>query len=195
MKTLTILLLAAAMLSACGQRKSPEQQTEKDSVKAMKESMDHVPSSTVNFITDAAITNIKEIRLGRLAKSKAADERIRRYGAMMEKDHSLANQQLDSIAKLTGVTMPTELTGEDKKTEETLFTIKYTDFDKTYIKEMIAGHKKTLAMFENAKNSKDTAISRFAESMIPTLNKHLDEALTILEDMRKQINKSNKSIQ
>lgn len=192
MKTLPVLILPMILLMSCGQHGGPEKQARKDSIKAMKESMDHVPSSTADFITEAAIINLKEIRLGTLAKSKAADDRIRSYGAMMEHDHTFANQQLDSIAKLKGVTIPTALSADDKKTEESLFTIKYTDFDKAYIKEMIDGHKKALAKYDQAKTSDDSVISRFAAGMAPVLNRHLDEALTILEDMRKQVNKSNK---
>lgn len=189
MKTYPVLTLAFAALLSCGQQKKPDQQTEKDSTVAMKESMDHLPKATVNFITTAAAANLKEIRLGQLAKSKARDERVRQYGAMMEKDHTAANEQLQAIANKTGVTMPADLTDDAKATEQTLTDIKKEDFDRAYIKQMIEDHKKTLFEFNNAVAFKDTAISTYARDMVPKLNTHFEEANTILENMRKLINK------
>lgn len=189
MKKYPVLILAVIALLSCGQQKKPEQQTEKDSTQAMKESMDHLPDATVNFITTAAAANLKEIRLGQLAKKKAQDERIRQYGAMMEKDHTVANEQLQAIANRTGVTMPADLSDDAKATEQTLTDIKKENFDREYIKEMIGDHKKTVLEFNNVTTSRDTAISNFARNMLPKLNAHLEEANTILEDMRKQINK------
>ncbi|MET3879967.1 putative membrane protein [Chitinophaga sp. OAE865] len=189
MKTYLVLSVAVAALLSCGQQKKPEQTTEKDSVQAMKESMDHLPSATVNFITTTAAANLKEIRLGQLAKKKAQDNRIRQYGAMMEKDHTAANEQLQAIANRTGVTMPAGLTDDAKAAEQTLTNIRKEDFDRAYIKQMIDDHKKTIFEFNNVTSSKDTAISNFSRNMLPKLNTHLEEANTILEDMRKQINK------
>ena len=189
MKSYPVLILAAAALLSCGQQKKPAQQTEKDSTQAMKESMDHLPAPTVNFITTAATANLKEIRLGQLAKKKAQDERVRQYGAMMEKDHTVANEQLQAIANRTGVTIPADLPDDAKATEQTLTDTKKENFDREYIKEMIGDHKKAVLEFNNVTASKDTAISNFARNMLPKLNAHLEEANTILEDMRKQINK------
>jgi putative membrane protein len=190
MKTCIVLIPVIFVSLSCNQQKKPARQTtDKDSIQAMKESMDYLPSSTVDFITTAAAANLKEIRLGALAKKKAVDDRIRHYGAMMEKDHHAANKQLEAIANKTGVTMPADLTDDAKSTEKTLTDTKKEDFDKAYIKQMIRDHEKTIFQFKAATASNDTAISAFAKKMLPELNTHLDEANTILENMRKQINK------
>lgn len=190
MKTYFLFPAIAMMLLACGQRSNREHNstTSKDSLKAVKESMDHIPSAVVDFITQAAVTNLKEIRMGKIVQERAVEDRVRNYGTMMVKEHTVANQQLDAIAKKAGVTMPADVSPGDKKDEGKLMLMQKKNFDRMYIKQMIRDHKSTIDRFNTAATSKDSIISTYAKSMLPRLHQHLDEALQILENKRKMIN-------
>ncbi|NLR58131.1 hypothetical protein HGH93_08475 [Chitinophaga polysaccharea] len=84
MKTYFLFPAITMLLLACGQRSNQEHNTatSKDSLKAVKESMDHIPSAVVDFITQAAVTNLKEIRMGKIVQERAVEDRVRNYGTI-----------------------------------------------------------------------------------------------------------------
>ena len=50
-------------------------------------------------------------------------------------------------------------------------------FDRRYIREMIAGHSKAIAIYkQEAADASDAGLRAYAEQTLPTLQKHLDGA-------------------
>ena len=184
-----LLTGVTALLLSCGQ--APQRNAEKDSVRAVKGSMDYISSSTRRFVTDAAESSLKEIGLGRLAAEKARDPRIKEYGAKVVTEHMAAKRELQRVANKLGITMPVEVDKNDGEDIKGLAAKQPLDFDKAFIKQTISDHKKTIRRFNQASDSKDTLNSSYASNMLPKLNGHLSEANHILENMRKDINNSD----
>jgi putative membrane protein len=59
------------------------------------------------------------------------------------------------------------------------------DFDKTYTKDMVAGHEKAVKTFEDAsKNAKDPEIKEWAGKQLKTLEEHLEQARATAKDIK-----------
>jgi putative membrane protein len=126
------------------------------------------------FIEKAAAGGMMEVQLGKLAQEKAADQQVKDFGKRMEDDHSKANEQLKSVAQDKGVDLPTSLPAKEQAKVDKLSKLSGADFDKQYMTEMVADHKKDVAEFEKAsKTAKDEAVKNFASSTAPTLQEHL----------------------
>lgn len=175
-------ILLFIFLFACNQR-TPEQQASKDSTNAMKESMADLDKSSVKFVTEAAEGNIKEIELGKIAQKNAKYERIKDFAARMAAAHTEANAALQRASYSSGATLPA---GPDKGYVADFSDKKGPDFDKAYIKEMVNAHQHMMELLDEAShNLKDTALKNYADTMLPKVTSHLEEARNILEDVRK----------
>ena len=58
------------------------------------------------FINQAALSGMKEVATGKIAKRKAQDKRVKDFGALMVDDHSKANTELMALAKSKSIKVP-----------------------------------------------------------------------------------------
>jgi len=92
---------------------------------------------------------------------------------MLEKDHTANNQELKSLATSKGVVLTTTLDAEHQQLHDRLEKLDGGAFDRAYTSAMVDGHKKMIALFEQASVSKDAQVKAFAEKTLPTLREHL----------------------
>jgi putative membrane protein len=190
-----ICIMLIASIVAC---KSREQ--DKDSVKIAKEinkdkadTGSNVPmnedtvagtiaveKTDANFSVEAANGGMIEIQLAALAKTKAVNQRVKNFAAMMLEDHNKINAELQRIATAKNITLPQALSDEAKKDINRLNKKEKGEFDRAYMKMMVTDHKNDVAEFERmAKDSKDPALKDFVKETLPILKKHLDSARAI----------------
>lgn len=130
------------------------------------------------FAMKAARGGLAEVELGRIASQNASDDSVKQFGQRMVDDHSKANDELKQIASSKGIALPTAASGKDKKTAGRLQKMSGADFDRAYMKDMVADHKADVAEFEReAKSGRDPELKAFAEKTLPTLKEHLQMAL------------------
>lgn len=136
-----------------------------------------VSKEDAKFVVDAAAGGMEEVQLGQLAQQKAMAQDVKAFGAMMERDHSKAGDDLTALAKTKNIVLPPALSPDMQKTADKLQKKNGRDFDKDYISMMVDDHKKDIKEFENeSKNGADADIRAFAESSLHMLRKHLDSA-------------------
>jgi predicted outer membrane protein len=58
------------------------------------------------FINQAALSGMKEVATGKMAKKKAQDTKVKDYGSMMATDHDKANTELMALAKTKNIKLP-----------------------------------------------------------------------------------------
>ena len=151
---------------------------------AMAEDMKNSPAgatkaATVDtkFIHEAAAGGMAEVELGKLAAKNAASADVKAFGQHMVDDHSKANDELMSIVKSKGMDAPAALDAEHQKAVQKLSSMTGASFDKAYMTQMVADHKKTISLFEKEANSgKDADVKAFAAKTLPTLKEHLKMA-------------------
>jgi len=126
-------------------------------------------SADREFITHAATDGQKEIALAQLAEQKGVSPSVKALAQRIHKDHMQADQELKSLAQSKSVALPA---AGDHKAEIAKLE-KDANFDHTYASLMVTDHKKAIALFERASNSKDADVKMFADKTLPALREHL----------------------
>ncbi len=129
------------------------------------------------FMTKAAQGGMAEVSLGQMASSKATDPGVKAFGDRMVTDHSKLNDELKQLAQTKGVTLPTNVDDEAKKTSDKLSKLTGKAFDKEYISDMVKDHEKDVKEFEKqSTGAKDADLKTWVTNSLPTLQDHLKMA-------------------
>jgi putative membrane protein len=138
------------------------------------------------FVKQAAEGGMKEVSLGQLAKEKATNDQVKKFGQHMVEDHTKANQELMKIAKSKNIDLPAKTESKDTKGMDKLRDLSGAQFDRQYMQEMVKDHEKTVKLFEQeAKEGKDPDLKAFAEKTLPTLREHLKMARSLSDQVGK----------
>jgi putative membrane protein len=144
-----------------------------------------VDKDDAKFAVDAANGGMAEVAVAKVAETKALNQKVKDFAAMMVADHGKANDELMAIAKTKNITLPAAPSEDKQKELEDLSKKSASDFDKAYVDAMVDGHKKTISMFEDAaKNCKDADLKAFAAKTLPTIKGHLAEIEAIKKGMK-----------
>lgn len=135
-------------------------------------------NNPTTFLTHAAQDGEAEIELGKLAQEKAADAKVKDFGARMQKDHGNSNAELRAIAAKKGLTVPGG-PGPHAAMKAKLEKLQGAAFDQAYMRAMVDDHTKAVKEFQMATNSPDADIKAFAAKTLPTLQEHLKLAQEI----------------
>ncbi|HKC63031.1 MAG TPA: DUF4142 domain-containing protein [Pyrinomonadaceae bacterium] len=126
-----------------------------------------------SFMTEAATGGMAEVELGRLAAQKGQSADVKKFGQRMVDDHSKANDELKQLATRKDVTLPTDLTSEQKNEKDKLSKLSGAAFDKEYMSAMVEDHDKDVKAFQDkAKDAKDADLKAFVTKTLPTLEEH-----------------------
>jgi putative membrane protein len=137
----------------------------------------------VKVLSDLHHANQMEIHMGKMAKEKSQSSDVQAYGDKLVKDHQDADDKVLKIAKDDGITLlaPADQgmmakmessKGENKMAD--LSAKSGADFDRAFLKEMVADHKKDIAKMEKAQKSLTQAdVKDLVTNVLPTLREHL----------------------
>ena len=125
------------------------------------------------FMQKAIAGNLAEIKVGQLAQQKGASKGVRHFGAVLEQDHSTANQQAMSAASSMGVTPPAQPSPKEQAEYQRLAALSGSRFDKAFVKAMVKDHKKDIAEYKKEAKASNSPAASYAEASLPTLQKHL----------------------
>jgi putative membrane protein len=188
------VLTLVALLSAC-QGTNKDGKEKADSVNNRYDSLNNKNAGTgdraisgpdAKFAVEAANGGLTEVELGKLAQEKASRTEVKNFGAMMVKDHSMANMEMKALAKSKRITLPDSISSEEQKLKNQLLAKSGAEFDKAYVAAMVEDHKKDIAAFEDArKKVKYPEMTALIDKSLPMLKKHLQ----VIEGISKHINK------
>lgn len=126
------------------------------------------------FVTKAAQGGLAEVELGNLAKQKASSDAVKQFADRMISDHGKANDELKSLAGGKNITVPSAVGAKDKAVMDRLSKLSGPAFDRAYMRDMVADHKKDVAEFQKeANNGRDADVKSWAAKTLPTLQEHL----------------------
>jgi len=137
-----------------------------------------------SFYKHAAEAGISEVDLGNLAEQKANNQEVKDFGAMMVKDHSAANEKLQSLAASKSISLPTSTSVGEMANKAKLEVLSGDTFDKSYIKSQIKAHHEAIALFQKESTSgQDPDAKAFAAATLPTLHHHLAKVDAAAKDL------------
>jgi putative membrane protein len=142
-------------------------------------------SSDAAFVKEAAQGGMLEVELGKIAQTKAADDKVKEFGKKMDQDHSKANEELKKLAADKGVELASELDSKHKSMVTKLEKLSGAKFDKAYMDAMVSDHKTDVKKFTSeSEKSKDAEVKKFATDTLPTLKSHLQLAESTAKDIK-----------
>ncbi len=172
----SLLLIIILGLNSCSSKKTSDTKAIAEEHNEAK--FDITDAKDASFLTDAAEINLEEIELGLLAKKNGMMGDIQKLGSSIEEDHSKAFMLLKNLAQKKMISIPDSLTEKGKESYRNLMTQPGKDFDRAYAGLMVERHKKAIDTFElGAANAKDPDIKAWANSCLPFLRHHLDNAM------------------
>lgn len=131
------------------------------------------PSTPSKVLIELHHANQKEIQMGQQAKEKGESAEVRNYGETLIRDHRDADQKVEKLAEKMNV----ELTPPQKEVHQVPAGA---GFDEHFAKMMVEDHKKDIQKMREARdNLSDPQVKELIGDVLPTLEKHLDEAQDI----------------
>ncbi|MDP9083728.1 MAG: DUF4142 domain-containing protein [Pseudomonadota bacterium] len=141
------------------------------------------PNPDSHFFRDAVAGNLSEVNGGELALSKSSNGGVKKFAAMVVKDHTAALSTLHSLATGKDIELPTTATAEQTAKLAALRALTPEMFDRFYIEWQIGAHKDAIELFKQETTSGDDVEARqFAVGALPTLQAHLDYLYSIVLD-------------
>ncbi len=191
MKNITLFLytaLSVCLLQACHPAKNTGaagDDTMNIAADTLKKAIVPIDKDDIKFITDIYAACIAEIQLGKLAKQKGQDKRIKNFGAMMVKDITRGKLRLATLAKAKKIPLVDSVTMTDQQAISSLEKRSGRDFDNAYLDKSKNDYKKAYGLFQGvAKHADDKDIKAFANKNILTIKRHLDDIDAIHDSMK-----------
>jgi len=157
--------------------RSANRNSDNSSATGQQAGMGNMSSQDHEFVMDAAMGGLMEVELGRLAAQNGMSEAVKQFGQRMVDDHSKANQELMTLARSKGMTLPTALDEKHQKDVTKLSAMSGAEFDRAYSKMMLSDHNKDVKEFEKqSTKGGDADLKAFASKTLPTLQEHLQMA-------------------
>ena len=165
MATLCLALVMAIALAAAG---AHAQSQEAD-------------ATSKAFIKTAIEGNNAKIELGNLAVRKGRSAAIKQFGQELVADHQKANEEAKTAANFVGVKAP-DATLVTIGTRMKLQAQSGDAFDRTFVEAMISGHRKDIKTYQE-QSGKNDAVGHYAKQALPTLQKQLQDAERIQQQL------------
>jgi putative membrane protein len=164
-----------------------------------------------SFLTKAMGANAAEVKMAEMATTKAQNSRVKEYGEMLAKDHTMALDRMQMLMderKGNQNWHNMKMTPAQQKTYDMLSKMSGAAFDREFINTMVRNHRNGIRDFEThtrshggtATTQQDTARQKpadtkadlardsdtigFAREMLPTLRQHLQMAMDIQKEMK-----------
>lgn len=107
------------------------------------------PLSDAQIVMIADVSNSAEIETSKLAQTKAKDAKVKKFAAMMVKDHGAAQKKQATLVKQAKITpaespLSTGLKSEADSGMQSLKDAKGADFDRAYVALQVKLHQDTL---------------------------------------------------
>jgi putative membrane protein len=132
------------------------------------------------FLKGAIQTDIAEIQLGELAKTKGASEGVRDFGETLVEDHEKAMANATKLAKSLGVQTPTAPKPDAQQHYTMLSRLSGAEFDRHFTAHMIEGHQKAVKDAQEQAEAGDNAeVAKLARERLPAVQEHLRTAQSL----------------
>lgn len=130
-------------------------------------------SRSDEFIVAAIQGNLFEVKAGELAQARGASENVRKFGAMLAKDHAAARDKSLKAAQSIGARAPTAPSDTQREVLDALAKLSGDRFDEHFITTLLDDHLRDVARYETYAKQGSDAVSTYAAETLPTQRDHL----------------------
>ena len=171
----TLLCLGLTVFAAsCSHENDPKEVAED----ANKENLSKEGEKAADKLVHAYSANMFEIRAAENAAMNASTEDVKKLSAMLVEAHTKMNADVKSLADAKGVTLPADLTDDQRKELEKLSEKTGIDYDKAFTDKMKSKHEDAVDFYEKtAEKSDDPQVRDWASATASEVRSHLDMVL------------------
>src|SRR2546423_5381173 len=147
-------------------------------------------NADAQFATHLAQANMAEVALGKLAQEKSQSDDVKKFAQKMVDEHTKAEQDLEGIASKNDLTLPQDMSAQQKTQQDRLSKLSGPQFDRAYMRMMVMDHTRVsnALQHESHKVSANTDLKDYATRMYPGVSDHLTMAKTITAALAKPKN-------
>jgi putative membrane protein len=129
-------------------------------------------------LVHAYSANLFEIKAAENAAMNASTEDVKKLSAMLIEAHSKMNADVKTLADAKGVTLPADLTEDQRKELEKLAEKTGIDYDKAFTDKMKSKHEDAVKFYDKtAEKCDDPQVKTWASNTAPEVRSHLDMVL------------------
>lgn len=140
------------------------------------------PTSAMDYVTEAARSDMYEIQSSQLAASRSASARVKDFAATMIRDHTNSTQLVKATVSQAGMSPPAPPSLDTRRQGmlDQLTGASGADFDRLYLHQQLMAHQEALALHQGyAQNGDQSALRTVAGQIAPIVQQHL----TMLQGM------------
>lgn len=136
-----------------------------------------VAPTTVDFVKEAALSDLTEIATSKLAQERG-DADAKTFASQMITDHTKTSEELKAlVGGDVKAALPTVLDETHQKKVDKLKDAKADSFTSDYAAMQLSAHKDAVSLFERyAKGGEDPKLKDWAGKTLPHLQHHLEMA-------------------
>lgn len=136
--------------------------------------------STADVLDKVHRSNLKEIRMGEMARDHGGSKDVKSFGQTLIKDHSAADAKVAKLAKQEKIELAS--VAPDVGADMTMGA----GFDAAFAASMLDDHKKDIAEVEAARDAtKDDKLKSLLKELLPVLKKHESIAQKLVDQVDK----------
>lgn len=130
-----------------------------------------------SFVEQVASAGEYEVQAATLVLDRSPSKPVEDLASMLRSDHQKVNAELKEIASDLDIEFPSAMLAKHRVMLDVLQDLSGPDLEKTYLNQLVEGHRASIALFEEATESlPDGELRSFAQSKLPTLRRHLEMA-------------------
>jgi putative membrane protein len=142
-----------------------------------------IAPKTVDFVAEAATSDMFEIQSSKLAASRTTGD-VQAFANQMVTDHTKTTSDLTGLAQSANIPLPSAMTSSQQSMLTKLQGLQGDAFTKQYMDDQVSGHKDAVSLFQRYGNGGDNEqLKSWAAQTLPTLQHHLEMAQGIYDKM------------
>ncbi|MCW3086196.1 MAG: hypothetical protein JWP12_3562 [Bacteroidetes bacterium] len=168
------LIFSAAIFNGCDPKKNEDPKKVAEQHNDAKFNTSN-QESDAHFLTDAAAMCLQQIKLAKLAQQNSIRPDVQERGKIFETEYTKIYKSITYLATIKTVTLPSDLSDEQKKIYTDLGFEISKDFDKKYFDRVIIDHNAAIEEYQKVqKETSDGEIKSFIEKTLPVLTGNLN---------------------
>jgi len=131
------------------------------------------------FLTDAFDHLTEQLAIGELATRQGKSDQVKKMGAQIVTDETVALKKLSKVAEKDTLTLPKAPPAQDMATVSRLAKLEGKQFDDAFLAQVRARDNHALNAFQQeSKNGKNDDLKTYASDQLPVIRGQLDQLKT-----------------
>ncbi|MCE3259517.1 MAG: hypothetical protein K0S12_1158 [Bacteroidetes bacterium] len=191
-----VLCLAVTLSTSCSDNAKKEEDPKDHAEEVNEEVHNRQGEKDAERLSECFMGNLYEIMASETAVSKATTPEVKKMAEMIKDAHAKMNTDLKDLATRKNITVPADITDEQKRDMDKLNEKTGIDFDKEYTQQMKNKHEDAVKKYEDiADKSEDADIKSWASATLPEVKSHLtmvESTWETIKDMKDKDRKNDK---